>query len=69
MIICKNNIDPPSEQRDALTEIEVLKNKLANAKQERNAICARIKKLKRRLSVSETRYNQKYGGYDGDTRG
>lgn len=62
IMIVKNNVDPPCEQRDAITKIELLKAKIHNAKIERNEICKRLKKLRQKLNRAEREYEEKYGG-------
>lgn len=61
IMIVKNNVDPPCEQRDAITRIELLKAKIHNAKIERNEICKRLKKLRQKLNRAEREYEEKYG--------
>ena len=52
MMLVKNNIDPPSEERDLITAIEAIKNKITNATIERNQICKRLKKLRQKLHAA-----------------
>ena len=61
IMIVKNNVDPPCEQRDAITKIELLKAKIHNAKIERNETCKRLKKLRQKLNRAEREYEEKYG--------
>lgn len=62
MIVIKNNIDPPSEQREALNRIEYLKNKILSAQIRRNEVSKELKRYKRKLNAAQRRYDEKFGG-------
>ncbi|MBQ8171791.1 MAG: hypothetical protein IJZ95_07385 [Oscillospiraceae bacterium] len=62
MLIMKNTIDPPSEQRNAINKIEYLKDKITSGKIRRNEICKELKKLRRKLNKAQREYNERFGG-------
>lgn len=68
IMIVRNNVDPPCEQRDAITKIEMLKHKIHNAKIERNEICKQLKKLRQKLNRAEREYEERYGKQEDQTR-
>ena len=65
MLVIKNNIDPPSEQRNALNHIEYLKDRITNARIRRNEVSKELKKLKKKLNVAQRKYDEKFGGLNG----
>ena len=67
MLIIKNNIDPPSEQRDALNKIEYLKDRITAARIRGNE--EKVKELSRDLVKAEREYEERFGlkGSSNDT--
>lgn len=67
MLIIKNNIDPPSEQRDAMNKIEYLKNRITAARIRGNE--EKVKELGLELAKAEREYEEKFGlkGSSNDT--
>ena len=61
MFIVKNNIDPPSEQREALNRIEYLKDRITSARIRRNEVSKELKKLKQKLNRAERKYAERFG--------
>ena len=62
MLVIKNTIDPPSEQRKAMNKIEYLKDKITGAKIRRNEVCKELKKYRRKLNKAVRDYAEKFGG-------